>query len=167
MTVSCVTWLLVWLQFWTLPSSKQREHTYNLHWTAFCCGEWLVSMEAPKRRTDNLTWLQAPLINSSSDKATALNTSVVAEGLGGFFFLYLSFFFIILKTFRVVVAKSINLWPFVPLQLGTLNLSARTHTDEYVRLLPFNNHLFLSQPPPFSLSCYPLTPSRREGRLLW
>lgn len=41
---------------------------------------WLP-MEAAKKWTDNLTWFQTPLINSSLDKATALTTSVVAEGL--------------------------------------------------------------------------------------
>lgn len=52
--------------------------------TPLTCTELLSAaapVEAAKRRADNLTWFQAPLINSSSDKATALTTSVVAEGL--------------------------------------------------------------------------------------
>lgn len=39
-------------------------------------------MQAATRQRDNLTWFQSPLINSSSGKATALITSVVAEGPG-------------------------------------------------------------------------------------
>lgn len=82
-------------------------------------------VEAAKRRADNLTWFQAPLINSSSDKATALTTSVVAEGLcslkrlqhaGGrkkrstFHVVSVSqLFFNSLKTFKVVVTTSVNL----------------------------------------------------------
>lgn len=82
-------------------------------------------MEAAQGRMDNLTWFQAPLINSSSDKATALTTSVVAEGL--YFLKLLQLVkgkkkktiyipcgvcisaFISLKTFKVFVIQAVNL----------------------------------------------------------
>lgn len=43
-----------------------------LNWIEMCLlALWEVSMEAASRQRDNLTWFQAPLINSSSDEATA------------------------------------------------------------------------------------------------
>jgi len=42
----------------------------------FCGGQWQTDRGRGSKR-DHLTWFQAPLINSSSDKLTALIKSVL------------------------------------------------------------------------------------------